>query len=129
MHLACKNSQEEIVHNLIEFHGFDINMLLNEKNAIYELLSTAGYLDLNILNYLMKKKRPQINSGQRLPLNQAILRGNPFIIKTLIEFGHPNLYVKDINGKAAIHVAAAKLDLDSFDALIRSGADPMLPDK
>lgn len=58
MHLACKNSNEEIVHNLVEIHGFDINMLLKEKSALYELLTTAGYLDLNILNYLMKKRRP-----------------------------------------------------------------------
>lgn len=39
------------------------------------------------------------------------------------------MYVKDINGKAAIHVAAAKLDLETFDMLIQKGADPMLPDK
>jgi hypothetical protein len=42
---------------------------------------------------MMKKRKPQINSGERLPLNQAILRGNPMIIKTLIEFGNPNPFV------------------------------------
>lgn len=102
--------------------------MLNEKSALYELLSTSGYLDFNILNYLLKKRKPCINSGNRLPLNQAVLRGNPFIIKTLIEYGKPNHYVRDINGKAAIHMAASKLDMDTFDLLIKAGADPMLSD-
>lgn len=118
LHLACRLSNEEAIHNLVDSHGLDINILLNEKNALYELLSTSAYTDFNILNYLMKKRRPCINSGIRLPLNQAILRGNPFIIKTLIEFGKPNFYVRDINGKCPIHVAAAKLDLETFDLLI-----------
>ena len=61
-------------------------------------------------------------------MNQAILRGNPFIIKTLVEFCKPNHYVRDINGKAAIHIASAKLDMDSFDLLIKAGANPMLSD-
>mmetsp|Transcript_21193 Transcript_21193/g.20347 ORF Transcript_21193/g.20347 Transcript_21193/m.20347 type:complete len:194 (-) Transcript_21193:1189-1770(-) len=39
------------------------------------------------------------------------------------------MYVKDINGKAAIHVAAAKLDLETFDMLIKKGTDPMMPDR
>lgn len=56
------------------------------------------------------------------------MRGNPFIIKTLIEFGKPNHYVRDVNGKAAIHIAASKLDMDTFDLLIKAGADPMLSD-
>ena len=57
------------------------------------------------------------------------MRGNPFIVKTLLEFGKPNMFTRDINGKAAIHVAAAKLDLETFELLIQKGADPMLPDK
>jgi ankyrin repeat protein len=58
----------------------------------------------------------------------AILRGNPFIIKTLLEFGNPNPFVKDANGKNAIHMAAAKLDTETFEHLIRLGADPLTPD-
>ena len=58
IHIACKNSNEEIVHNLIEAHAFDINMLLFEKNALYELLTTAGYQDYKILTYLIKKRKP-----------------------------------------------------------------------
>lgn len=57
------------------------------------------------------------------------MRGNPFIIKTLIEFGNPNPFARDINGKAAIHIAAARLDMETFDMLIKKGADPMMPDK
>lgn len=47
----------------------------------------------------------------------------------MIDFGNPNPYVKDKNGKYYIHVAAAKLDLDTMEQLIAKGADPMTPDK
>lgn len=94
------------------------------------MLSTSCYLDFNILNFLLKKRKPCINSGDRLPLNQAILRGNPFIIKSLVEFGKPHPFLRDANGKASIHIAACKLDLDTFDELItNTSADPLLPDK
>jgi hypothetical protein len=56
------------------------------------------------------------------------MRGNPFMIKTLIEYGNPNPHVRDENGKFPIHIAAAKLDKDSFEQLIRTGADPLVPD-
>lgn len=45
-----------------------------------------------------------------------------------MEFGKPNPNIRDINGKAPIHIAAAKLDLESFDELVKKGADPMMPD-
>lgn len=46
-----------------------------------------------------------------------------------MELGKPDPYVKDLHGKAAIHLAAAKLDKDTFEALIRTtGVDPMMPD-
>jgi ankyrin repeat protein len=51
------------------------------------------------------------------------------IVKTLLEFGNPNPYVNDSLGKNAIHIAAAKLDRDTFSALVEKGYDPMLPDK
>lgn len=51
------------------------------------------------------------------------------IIRTLLEFGNPNPYVNDSLGKNAIHVAAAKLDRDSFASLVEKGYDPMIPDK
>ena len=43
-----------------------------------------------------------------------MLRGNPFIIKTLIEHGDPHPFCIDANGKNAIHMVAEKLDVDIF---------------
>lgn len=69
LHLACQNSNIEAVFQLVELQTFDINVLLNERNFIVELLQNSGYLDFSILNLIMKKKRPQINSGAKLALN------------------------------------------------------------
>ena len=82
----------------------------------------------SIMNMIFRKRKPQINSGSKLALNQAILRGNPFMINTLLELGSPNPFTVDKMGKAPIHIAAAKLDIDTFEALVRHGADPMMPD-
>lgn len=128
LHLACQQSNIEAVRILIENHGFDVNILLNERNFLVELLQNSGYQDFSILNMILKKRRPCINSGTKLALNQAILRGNPFMIKTMMEFGKPNPFVRDATGKAPIHIAAAKLDQDTFEALVRTGANPMMPD-
>lgn len=54
---------------------------------------------------IMKKKSPQINSGTKLALNMAILRGNPFMINTLLEHGNASPFVSDCNGKLPIHIA------------------------
>jgi len=80
LHLACAHSNPDAVRILITQHRLDVNMLVNEKSFLSDLLDTAGYKDFSILNVIFKKCRPQINSGSRLPLNQAILKGNPFII-------------------------------------------------
>ena len=117
----------DAVRILIEHHHVDVNVLINNKNFLVDLLDTAGYKDFSILNVIFKKTRPQINSGARLPLNQAILRGNPFIIKTLLEYGNPNPYVRDAQGKAPIHLAAAKLDRETFDHMAGLGSDPTMP--
>lgn len=50
------------------------------------------------------------------------------IISSLIEYGKPNSFVRDINGKSAIHLAAAKLDMDTLDSLIVKGFNPLMPD-
>ena len=106
-----------------------MNVLLNDKNFVVELLQNSGYLDFSILSMIMKKARPQINSGGKLALNQAILRGNPFMINALLEHGEASPFVRDSQDKAPIHIAAAKLNRDIFEKLIRStGADPMMPD-
>jgi len=78
---------------------------------------------------IMKKKRPQINSGSKLALNQAILRGNPFMINALLEHCNASPFVRDSTGKSPIHIAAAKLNRETFEKLVReTGADPMMPD-
>jgi len=128
LHIACQSSNIEAVRILIEQQDFDVNVLVNEKNFIVELLTNSGYMDFSIMNMIFKKRRPQINSGSKLALNQAILRGNPFMIKTLLELGNPNPFAVDRSGKAPIHIAAAKLDVDTFEALVRNGVDPMMPD-
>jgi len=69
MHLACVYSNMDAVRILIEHHNIDINILINEKNFLVDLLDTAGYKDFNILNIIFKKRRPQINSGSKLALN------------------------------------------------------------
>jgi len=69
LHLACQNSNIEAVLHLIELQNYDVNVLLNEKNFVVELLQNSGYQDYSILNMIMKKKRPQINSGSKLALN------------------------------------------------------------
>ena len=58
LHLACQNSNIEAVRQLIELQSYDVNVLLNEKNFVVELLQNSGYLDFSILNMIMKKKRP-----------------------------------------------------------------------
>lgn len=87
----------DAVRILIDQHNVDVNILINEKNFLVDLLETSGYKDFSILNIILKKRRPQINSGSKLALNQAILRGNPFIVTTLLEFGNPNPFVRDGN--------------------------------
>lgn len=69
LHLACLNSNTDAVRILIEYHNYDVNILINEKNFLVDLLDTAGYKDFNILNIIFKKRRPQINSGTKLALN------------------------------------------------------------
>lgn len=62
-------------------------------------------------------------------MNQSILRANPFIIRSLIEFGQPHPYLRDGNGKSPCHIAASKLDVDTLEALVTEvGCDPMQPD-
>lgn len=50
------------------------------------------------------------------------------MINTLLDHGNPNPYVSDHLGKAPIHIAAAKLDRVTFEKLVASGSDPMMPD-
>jgi len=118
----------DAVRILIDYHNVDINVLCNEQSFLCDLLDTAGYKDNSILNLIFKRQRAQINAGSKLPLNLAILRGNPFIVKTLLEKGNPSPFVRDASGKAPIHVAACKIDMETFEKLVSIGSDPLLPD-
>lgn len=131
LHIAAECSNIEAVRTLIQNHNFDLNILIKEKNFLIDLLETAGFRDFSILNVIFSKKRPCINSGEKLPLNQAILRGNPYIVKTLMEKGKPNPYTRDAKGKSPLHMAAVKLDSDTFESFVEDddlGCDPLLPD-
>jgi hypothetical protein len=46
----------------------------------------------------------------------------------LIEFGNPHPYCTDAKGINPIHMAAAKLDTETFETLIERGTDPLIPD-
>jgi ankyrin repeat protein len=93
------------------------------------LLESANYSDFSILNVIFTKKKPCINSGRKLPLNQAILRGNPYIVRTLLERGDPHPYTVDQMGKSPLHMAAITLNYDAFEEFVEEiGCDPLLPD-
>lgn len=43
LHLACQTSNVEAARILLTNHHYDVNILLYEKNFIYDLLTTGGY--------------------------------------------------------------------------------------
>jgi len=129
LHLACQTSNVEAARILLTDHNYDVNILLYEKNFIYDLLNTANWEDFSILDNVFKKRTPCINSGVKMPLNQAILRGNHHINFTMLQHGKPNPFAKDINLITPVHVACAKLDWDTLQELVKIGGDPLLPDK
>ena len=50
-------------------------------------------------------------------------------MKTLLEHGNPNPYSRDALGKSPLHMAAVKLDTETFEHFIEElGCDPLLPD-
>lgn len=128
LHLAANNSSVHAIELLVKEHDFDVNLLFNKKSFMIDLLDNSCYKDFSILQKIFELKIPSINSGVKLPLNQAIYRGNPMIIKLLIEKGKPHPYLRDYLGKNPLHVAALKMDTDTFETLIEIGFDPMMPD-
>ena len=128
IHVACRLSNDDAIRALIESHQYDFDILLEDVSPTFELISTSTYQDLVILSYAMKTWKPDINAGVRLPVNQAIDRGNKLITKVLLEYGKPNFYKKDIDGIAPIHVAGMKRDVEMFQLLAKKGADPTTPD-
>lgn len=76
LHLACQLSNEEAARVLLTDHNYDVNILLYEKNFLYDLLNTGGIEDFKILSRAFKDFCPCVNSGSKMPINQAIFRGN-----------------------------------------------------
>jgi len=58
LHLACKHGNIDAVRILLERQNYDINILLNQKNFLVELLTNSGYTDFSILNMIFKKRKP-----------------------------------------------------------------------
>lgn len=129
LHLACHTSNVEAARILLTDHHFDVNILLYEKSFLCDLLTSGTFEDFSILSNIFKQRNPCVNSGAKMPLNQAILRGNQHIIKSLFEHGNPNPFARDENGVTPIHVACAKLDWDTIMELVKIGGDPGLPDR
>lgn len=63
LHLACQMSNMEAARILLTNQNFDVNILVHEKNFIYDLLNTASWEDFNILSNVFKKRQPCVNSG------------------------------------------------------------------
>ena len=50
-------------------HNYDVNVLLYEKNFLYDLLKTAKFEDFSILKTIFEKRKPCVNSGCKMPIN------------------------------------------------------------
>ena len=55
LHLACRLSNYEAVRVLLDRYRYDVNVLQDERSAVYSLLSTSNHTDCNVLNFMMKR--------------------------------------------------------------------------
>jgi|TARA_B110000305_G_C19314212_1_gene575539 hypothetical protein len=62
-------SNVEAARVLLTDHDYNVNILLYEKNFMYDLLNTSGFEDFSILSNIFKKRKPCINAGSKMPLN------------------------------------------------------------
>jgi hypothetical protein len=128
LHIAARASNKHAVHLLVDQHDFNVNILVNKRSFLLDLMDNSGLHDHQCLQKVFASRRPEVNAGAKLPLIRAIQRGNPYIID-LILTADPNPYTLDDDGKSPIHVAALKHNLDCFERLVKMGFDPMLPDR
>jgi len=128
LHLACQMSNVEAARILLSDHNYDVNILLYNRNFLYDLLNTASQEDFMILANVFKERKPCVNSGDKIALNQAILKGNRQIIDTMLKFGNANPFARDVDSITPIHVACAKLDWETLVQLVKMGGDPLIPD-
>lgn len=49
LHLAATTSSVEAVRTLIQHHNYDVNILINDKSFLIDLLDNSGYKDFGIL--------------------------------------------------------------------------------
>ena len=54
LHTAALTSNVEAARLLLTNHNYDVNILLYERNFLYDLLTTAGYKDFSILSNVFK---------------------------------------------------------------------------
>ena len=54
LHMAAQTSNVEAARLLLTNHNYDVNILLYEKNFLYDLLTTAGQKDFSILSNVFK---------------------------------------------------------------------------
>jgi hypothetical protein len=95
-----------------------MNNFLKYISVIYFVLSTSAYAA-----WPDKTLKIVVPYG---PGGGVDTFARPLTVKMGEQLGNP--FVVDKMGKAPIHIAAAKLDIDTFEALVRHGADPMMPD-
>ena len=50
--------------------------MLNDKNILCELLNLCSNQDFEIMKRIFKERKPCINSGKKIPLINAIIKGN-----------------------------------------------------
>lgn len=77
---------------------------------MFALIEEAQSVDYQILAFMLRNSRVDINAGHRLPLCQAIERGHHGIVRLLLNEGNPHLCRLDTYGKAPIHYAGEKHD-------------------
>lgn len=57
------------------------------------------------MTFLFEKYTIDVNSGDLLPINKAIMHGNNVVIESLIHVGKVNFWRVDKTGKSPIHIA------------------------
>lgn len=58
LHLACSTHNIEAARVLLTKHDYDVNILLYEKNALYDLLQSAKLEDFKILSQVFQQRKP-----------------------------------------------------------------------
>ncbi len=68
------------------------------------------------------------NQYGQTPLHRAAMRGHAAVVAVLLE-AKADAYIKDKNGNLPIHLACLRVEPDSFEAFIRAGISPGVPNE